>query len=239
MTLHDKRFPNETAAYRAARDKLLEAEIALRRQIEALAAQRRALPAGGALKEDYAFLEGPRDLAADGPETTTRLSALFGAHDTLLIYSMMYKAGGKPCPGCTSVLDALQGNVAQIEDHAGFAVVAKAPLAMTRRWARERHWRNPRFLSSGNTTYNADYHAEKSDDSQMPIMNVFRRAKDGTIRHHWASELLFVPAEPGQDDRHVDMMWPLWNALDLTPEGRGEGFPPGTFQRSVEKIGAG
>ncbi|MDZ4738229.1 MAG: DUF899 family protein [Rhodospirillaceae bacterium] len=234
MTLHQTRFPNETAGYRSARDALLDAEIALRRQIEALAAQRRALPAGGALKEDYAFIEGPRDLAVDGPETKTKLSSLFGAHDTLLLYSLMQKAGGKPCPGCTSVLDALQGNVPQIEDRAAFAVVAKAPVAAIRQWACERHWRNPRFLSSGDTTYNADYHAEKADGSQMPIMNVFRRAKDGTIRHHWGSELLFVPAEPGQDDRHVDTMWPLWNALDLTPGGRGDGFPDGTFKRSLE-----
>ena len=40
-------FPNETAVYRAARDALLESELALRRQMEAVAAELRALPPGG------------------------------------------------------------------------------------------------------------------------------------------------------------------------------------------------
>ena len=44
QSMHQVRFPGESAAYRAARDTLLEAEVALRRQIEAVAAERRALP---------------------------------------------------------------------------------------------------------------------------------------------------------------------------------------------------
>ena len=43
-SLHDVRFPDESAAYRAARNSLLKAEIDLRRQIETVAAQRRKLP---------------------------------------------------------------------------------------------------------------------------------------------------------------------------------------------------
>jgi predicted dithiol-disulfide oxidoreductase (DUF899 family) len=42
------RFPNESADYRRARTALLAEEIALRRQIQRVAAQRRALPPGGA-----------------------------------------------------------------------------------------------------------------------------------------------------------------------------------------------
>jgi predicted dithiol-disulfide oxidoreductase (DUF899 family) len=45
------------------------------------------------------------------------------------------------------------------------------------------------------------------------------------IRHFWASELLYVPAEPGQEYRHNDLLDPLWNMLDVTPEGRGD-FDP-------------
>ena len=45
-------FPGETKKYRAARDKLLQEEIELRRATEAVAAARRALPQG----------EGPRGL---------------------------------------------------------------------------------------------------------------------------------------------------------------------------------
>ena len=38
--------------------------------------------------------------------------------------------------------------------------------------------------------------------------------------------MLFAKAEPGQNNRHVDMLWPLWNALDLTPGGRGADWYP-------------
>jgi predicted dithiol-disulfide oxidoreductase (DUF899 family) len=48
-------FPNESAEYRTARNALLDAEIALRRQLEAVAAQRRSLPPGGEVPEDYVF----------------------------------------------------------------------------------------------------------------------------------------------------------------------------------------
>ena len=46
-------FPGESAEYRAARDRLLEQEIALRRATEAVATARRALPPGGLIPEDY------------------------------------------------------------------------------------------------------------------------------------------------------------------------------------------
>ena len=48
-------YPNESAEYRKARNALLQAEIALRAQIEAVAVQRRQLPPGGAVPQDYVF----------------------------------------------------------------------------------------------------------------------------------------------------------------------------------------
>ena len=50
------RFPNETDAYRAARDALIEEEQALLKQVKAVAEKRRQLPLGGRLKEDYEFV---------------------------------------------------------------------------------------------------------------------------------------------------------------------------------------
>lgn len=32
--------------------------------------------------------------------------------------------------------------------------------------------------------------------------------------------------DPGQDPRHVDMIWPLWNLFDYMPEGRDEKWYP-------------
>ena len=57
------------------------------------------------------------------------------------------------------------------------------------------------------------------------MLNVFVRRKDA-VRHFWGSELLRAKTQPGQNGRHVDMLWPLWNALDLTPEGRGGDWYP-------------
>jgi predicted dithiol-disulfide oxidoreductase (DUF899 family) len=50
LHLEHLHFPNESADYRAARNALLEEEMALRRKIERLAVLRRALPPGGELK---------------------------------------------------------------------------------------------------------------------------------------------------------------------------------------------
>ena len=49
-----KPYPNDSAEYRDARTALLAEEIELRRHIERVAAQRRALPAGGEPR-DYRF----------------------------------------------------------------------------------------------------------------------------------------------------------------------------------------
>ena len=53
------RFPNESDEYRRARDALLAEEIELRRHIERVAEQRRALPSGGEVTKQYRF-EGER-----------------------------------------------------------------------------------------------------------------------------------------------------------------------------------
>ena len=83
--MNTRRFPNESDAYRAARNQLLQAEIDLRSQAEGVAAQRRALPLGGTLREDYLFDE----MAGTGVSQVA-LSALFkpGMH-SLFIYSFM------------------------------------------------------------------------------------------------------------------------------------------------------
>lgn len=221
----DIRFPNEGPAYRAARDTLLQAERDLRRQVEQVAALRRALPPGGRLKEDYLFAAGPRDLATDGAAQGIRLSGLFApGRDSLILYGFMLPPGGTACPMCTSFLDSLNGAARHVMQRANLAVVAKAPLAELRGFARGRGWNWLTLLSSFDNGFNADYLAEL-DGAQMPMLNVFRRTADG-IRHSWGSELLYQPAEPGQNDRHLDMAWPLWNLLDLTPEGRGTDWYP-------------
>src|SRR5664279_3855332 len=93
-------FPNESSEYRSARNALLAEEIELRRHIEHVASQRRALPKGGKMPQDFEFF------SEAGP---IRLSSLFGGKDTLMVYSMMYGPQRKsPCPMCTSFLGSAQ-----------------------------------------------------------------------------------------------------------------------------------
>ena len=211
------KFPNESRFYRAARGKLLRAETELRRKVEQVAALRRKLPAGGAVPEDYVF---------ESESGNVNLSGLFERGDTLVAYSFMYSPKmARPCPMCSSMLDGLNGNARHIAERTNLVVIAKSPLPRILEFARARGWSRLRVLSSANNTYNRDYHGEASDGSQWPIMNVFVRRK-GAIRHFWASEMLASKTEPGQDGRHVDTTWPLWNLLDLTPEGRGKDWRP-------------
>lgn len=137
--LKPARWPNESEPYRAARTALLAEEIDLRRHIQRVAAQRRALPPGGTLPQDYAF-EG-----VDGP---VRLSALFGDHDTLILYSMMYGPDRKQgCPMCSSMLDAWDGEARHIGKRVALAVVARSPIERILTYAKERGWTGLTFLS--------------------------------------------------------------------------------------------
>jgi predicted dithiol-disulfide oxidoreductase (DUF899 family) len=124
-----------------------------------------------------------------------------------------------PCPSCTSILDSLDGAALHLSQVLNLAVVAKSAPERIRTFARERGWRNLRLLSSRNNTYNRDYHAELPDGGQIPILNVYVRDGDH-LRHTWATELMFAPREEGEDPRHVDSIWPIWNILDVTPSGR-------------------
>jgi len=210
------KFPNEDSKYRARRDELLQAEIALRRQIEEVAALRRKLPAGGEVPEDYVF---------ESEKGPVRLSQLFKRGSTLVAYSFMYGPKMKQaCPSCTSILDSLDGAARHLEEVTNLVVIAKSPIGRIVEHARKRGWKHLKLLSSENNTYNRDYGAESADGSQMPMLNVFR--KNGAVRHFWGSELLYAKSERGQEPRHVDMIWPIWSVLDVTPEGRGKDWNP-------------
>jgi predicted dithiol-disulfide oxidoreductase (DUF899 family) len=222
-SLHAVRFPGESPSYREARDELLAEEIELRRHIESVAAKRRGLPLGGEVPEDYLFQESD---GADGVRPV-RLSELFAdGKDTLILYSYMFSPQmAQPCTSCTSILDALDGEAPHVAQRVNLAVAARSPVERLREVARERGWRNLRLLSSAGSTYNRDYHGETEDGSQLPAVNVFVR-RDGRVRHFYSTETLYAPADPGQDRRHADLIWPLWNLFDLTPEGRGETWRP-------------
>jgi predicted dithiol-disulfide oxidoreductase (DUF899 family) len=221
------RFPNESDEYRAARAELLEAETDLRRRVEDIAARRRRLPLGGEVAEDYVFEEGPRDLRASESVKQVRFSQLFEpGKDTLVVYSFMYGPQmEKPCPMCTSMLDGLDAEEPHIAQRVNLAVAAKSPIRRIREHARARGWTRLRLVSTAGTTYNRDYHGEVENESQIPALNVFVRRGD-KIHHFYNAELLYGAPPEGQDPRHVDPIWPLWNLFDFTPDGRGKDWYP-------------
>jgi predicted dithiol-disulfide oxidoreductase (DUF899 family) len=222
-TYYDKRFPNETETYRNARNELLEAEINLRKQTEAVAALRRSLPDGGKLKEDYVFEE----MNAEDNIKQTKLSELFQpGKDSLIIYSFMFAPQNeKPCTSCNSIIDGIDGMVFHAAQRVSIAVVAKTSIEKMMQWANGRGWKNVHLLSSLKNSYNTDYFGEDEKYNQWPVLNVFRKTGEG-IFHFYSTELLFAPSEKGQNGRHVDSIWPLWNLFDLIPEGRGTDWYP-------------
>ena len=232
---HDKRFPGESEDYRRERNRLLEAEVELRRAIERVAAQRRALPPGGVVPEDYVF----ERVGGEGGEV--RLSELFEpGKDTLVAYGFMfprYSADDRPgpsrgrtaelplketpCASCTSMLDSLDAAARELPRQINLAVIAKSDPERIADFAEDRGWRHLPLLSSRGNDFNRHYHSETPEGEQQPVMNVFRR-DGGEIRHFWASELMWAPREEGMQARHIDSIWPFWNVLDMTPEGRSE-----------------
>jgi predicted dithiol-disulfide oxidoreductase (DUF899 family) len=225
--LHPFRFPGESDSYRSNRDELLQAEIDLRRRVEEVAALRRKLPLGGEIPEDYVFEEGAADLDDAQTVRPVSLTQLFHpGKDTLAVYSFMFGPNMKAaCPMCASIIDGLNATSVNATQRMNLAVVAKSPLERIRSFARGRGWNRMRLLSSANNNYNRDYYGENAEGGQQPSLNIFVR-RGGKIRHFWHSELVLVPSDAGQNQRHVDMIWPLWNLLDFTPEGRGVDWYP-------------
>jgi predicted dithiol-disulfide oxidoreductase (DUF899 family) len=217
--LHAIRYPGESDGYRAARTRLLQAELDLRRQLEAVAALRRELPLGGRVETDYVFEE-----ATDGEPRPVRLSELFApGKRSLVLYSYMYgPAMPEPCPMCTSFLDGLDRYALHVTQRVNLVVAAKSPIERVHAWAEKRGWSRLRLLSSAGNRYNADYFAQTPDGAQMPACNVFTKTRDG-IFHFWSAEMLYVPVNGHA--RHIDLLWPIWSLFDLTPEGRGEWMP--------------
>ncbi|MEU0505127.1 DUF899 family protein [Nocardia sp. NPDC005998] len=225
-------FPNESREYREARDALLEREIELRRQMEAVVAQRRSLPPGGEVPEDYVFDR----IGDDGAGTTVRMSELFGDSDTLMLYHYMFPrhpmddrprptrgifselpTAEGPCPSCTALIDTWDGTTPHFDDLGGnLAIVAKAPIERVAAFAQDRGWRNTRLLSAAHCNFRRDYGGDGADGHPVPLLTVFKLWPDSTIRLHWASELMFAPPDgPGQAPRHPDTVEPLWTLFDL------------------------
>lgn len=217
VKLNNMTFPNESADYRRARNALLAEEIELRRHIERVAEQRRALPPGGEVIGDYHF-EGER-----GP---LDFAGLFGDKQTLVVYSYMFgPQRERPCPMCTSLLGAWDGEARDIQQRVALAVVARSPIKRLIAFKKERGWRDLALYSDTNGNYSRDYYGVGEDGNDIPAFNVFTR-RGGKIHHFWGGEMGSESADPGQDPRGAPDLMPIWTILDATPEGRGTDWYP-------------
>jgi predicted dithiol-disulfide oxidoreductase (DUF899 family) len=217
--MSELRYPNESQEYRTAREALLKDEQELINKVKSVAAKRRQLPLGGQLKEDYVF-----QWANEGKVgKPVRFSELFGDKNSLLLYSWMFGPNwDKPCPSCTSLMDGFDRTWYSVAQNAAFAAVAKAPAERIDAWAKERGWSQIPLLSGSSSSYQADYKCQgETDDMQLPVMHVFTKC-DSKIFHFWGTETMM---------NHVDPVWPYWNLMDFTPEGRpGRDTPPQKFR---------
>jgi predicted dithiol-disulfide oxidoreductase (DUF899 family) len=208
-------FPGESAEYRRARNALLVEEIELRRQIERVAAQRRALPEGGEIPKDFELVS---ESGAAG------LSSLFGEKDTLLVYSMMFgPQRTAPCPMCTSFLAAFNGEAVNLRQRVAIAVTARSPIERLLEFKRQRGFAHLPFVSDGSGEYTRTY--VNAEDADVPGFAVFTR-RDGVVRHFYSAEMSGEMADPGQDPRGAPDLDPMWLMLDLTPGGRGKDWYP-------------
>jgi predicted dithiol-disulfide oxidoreductase (DUF899 family) len=119
-------------------------------------------------------------------------------------------------------MDGFDRTAFQVSHDAAFCGIAKASAEKINEWANTRGWTQIGLVSGHGTTYQADYKCQgENDDMQWPILHVFRKQGD-EIFHFWATEL---------QGNHVDTVWPYWNLMDFTPEGRPDRMnPPQNFR---------
>jgi predicted dithiol-disulfide oxidoreductase (DUF899 family) len=171
------------------------------------------------LKDDYVFRRANEGKIGQ----PVKFSELFGGHGTLLLYSFMFgPIWDKPCPSCTSLVDGFDRTWYQVTRNAAIVAIAKAPAKRIAAWAKERRWLEIELVSGYESSFQADYRCQgDNDDMQWPVMHVFTK-RDGEIFHFWATETM---------SNHVDTVWPYWNLMDFTPEGRPDiPTPPQRFR---------
>ena len=211
-----KPYPNDSDEYRRARTALLAEEIELRRHIERVAAQRRALPLGG---------EPPPYRFKDENGGTVGLAEMFGRHDTLVTYFWMYGPQRKrPCPMCTSFLGSIDQPARDLTQRVALAVFGRSPVSRQLAFARERGWNHLKFYKVGDDFARA-YRGLNDKNEEWASLDVWTR-RDGKVIHSYGAEMGDETADPGQDPRGAPEIAPLWLLLDLTPGGRGADWYP-------------
>ena len=226
-TYRQTNLPHESLEYLAKREEVRLAEIELLNARERVAALRRELPKGATI-QDYEFIEGPTSLnEGDEPIRKVRLSELFTTLDrALVIYHFMYgKKQTVACPMCTAWIDSFNGVAHHLAQNVDLAIVAAADSSTLRAHARKRGWDKLRLLGAGDSSFKYDLGSEDTEGNQDSTISVFTRDSDGTLRHFYSGHPWLAD---DVKERGIDELNPIWNVMNLTPQGRG------TFYASLE-----
>lgn len=211
-------FPGASSEYEKARKALLAEEIEFRRHMTRLTEQRRSLPDGPVIDQNYLF--------KDEQGFEVGLRDLFGDKDTLVAYFWMYgPQRERPCPMCTNWLGSVNGNAADIKQRVALKILGRSTVERQFAFAQERGWRDLDFVQTVGDDYANDLGLLQPDGSEYPALTIFTRDGD-KVRLFWASEMNSEMADPGQDPRDAPDIASLWSVLDLTPEGRGTDWYP-------------
>ena len=233
-----------------ARLELLEAEKALTRQSDELAARRQELP-WVPVNKAYRF---------DTEQGSASLADLFRGRSQLMIYHFMfgpdYKVG---CPSCSSIADGFNGVAVHLANHdVMLTAVSRAPLEKLVAFKQRMGWTFP-WASSSASDFNADYSVGFTEEQQRKegIDYNYRHEPpiaDKTIQE-WKlrggnSPVAQIAATTGTDvptytrerpgvsafvledgvvyhtystySRGFDAMWGMYQWLDRAPLGRNE-----------------
>jgi len=203
-----------------ARKALLARERAMTHQLDALRAERRALP-WVRIDEPYVF-EGP-----DGDRT---LGDLFGGRSQLAIYHFMLTPGSDHiCPGCAFTVDHVDAARQHFEQaDLAFAAVSRASIARIEAVRARMGWTFP-WLSSAGNAFNFDFGVSFTPEDRaagraiynygtviqtspdMFGVSIFAKDEEGAIFHSYSSY-----------HRGTELLMGAFNWLDLAPKGRNE-----------------
>jgi predicted dithiol-disulfide oxidoreductase (DUF899 family) len=211
---------SESDEYRAARERLRLAEVALTDHLERVAALRRELPLGPVV-QDYSFLEVAQGDGAFEQREVTLSELLTSPARSLIVYHLMFgKRQSSPCPMCTMWVDGFNGLAVHVRERAQLVIVAAAEATALRAHVVDRGWTNVRVLSAAENSFKRDLGSEDADGNQFSMITVLRRDRD-EVR-------LFYSARPqlteDRFERGIDLLCSTWHLFDLTPEARGDWY---------------
>jgi predicted dithiol-disulfide oxidoreductase (DUF899 family) len=77
------------------------------------------------------------------------------------------------------------------------------------------------LLSAGTNTFKYDLGSEEADGAPDSAVSVFTRDADNTVRHFYTAHPRMGPEVK---ERGIDLLAPVWNFMELTPQGRGQWY---------------